>query len=356
METEHPEEFVRQLWSDKSWVLDRVSKRGLDLRDAAAILKNDRDVVTIAVSQDGRALQFAGEALRADPEVVNAALSNDVRAFQHVGPPFRDDRELALRLIGTRPELVKLLSPTLMTDLGFLLDAIASTPGAMRYVDQAHRSSKEFALSAVERNGLALAHLAPALRGGKAIVMAAVQQNGLALQCADRALLKDGEVLFEAVAQNCAALKYVHPDNIGQELLVIAMRSQQWSSDFVKNTMGLEPMKIRKNPFQVAPLPAMLCSLSELRLERRGSELEREGGGEAHESRIGDEEMLVFHAQLGLNGADYTGSLSSQATVEELGLLLRDACQAGPYIHVALPDGRALRWMDAEKFLKGFVE
>ena len=62
-------------------VLAAVRSHGLALRHAAAVLRQDREVVLAAVSQDGRALKYADEAFRSDRRVALAAVTGDRLPF-----------------------------------------------------------------------------------------------------------------------------------------------------------------------------------------------------------------------------------------------------------------------------------
>jgi len=68
----------------------------VDLEDASAVLKADKDVVLAAVAQDGDALEYAAAALKADKDVVLAAVAQSADALEYASPALQVDRDVVL--------------------------------------------------------------------------------------------------------------------------------------------------------------------------------------------------------------------------------------------------------------------
>jgi len=135
-------------WADRSYVLERVTKRGSHLKHASEELKADKEVVWAAVkSSKGFALKFASEKLRADKDIVLAAVKSSYgKALKFASDKLRADVDFVLTAMELNCDAaLEFASEKLKTNQDFVLAAMKSDrDAAMEFASEELKSNQEF--------------------------------------------------------------------------------------------------------------------------------------------------------------------------------------------------------------------
>lgn len=75
------EDIPEEKWWNRDFVLDRVQRRGSDLRHANEEFKWDREIVLAAVTNDGNALRHAQKMFLDDEEIVKIAMQTEASVY-----------------------------------------------------------------------------------------------------------------------------------------------------------------------------------------------------------------------------------------------------------------------------------
>lgn len=80
----------------KRKLIEKVQERGIELRFANEIFKDDFDVVLEAVKNDGHALSYASNRLKNNKKIVVEALKQNGYCLQYVSDKLKNDKDVVL--------------------------------------------------------------------------------------------------------------------------------------------------------------------------------------------------------------------------------------------------------------------
>jgi hypothetical protein len=193
------------------------------VRDAAPVVRADKEVLLVAVAKDFLALRHAAAELKADKDVVLAAVAQNGWALEHAAAELKADKEVVLAGGG---RALRYAAAELKADKDVVLAAVAQDWRALEHASLELKADKDVVLAAVAQNCWALEHAAAELKADKDVVLAVVGQDGGALRYAAAELQADKEVVLAALAQNGWALEHASLELQHDRELVLAAAEQ----------------------------------------------------------------------------------------------------------------------------------
>ncbi|CAK0793834.1 unnamed protein product [Prorocentrum cordatum] len=122
--------------------MEGLRRGSLELDEAGAAARGDRELVLAAVARCGSALERATEALRADAEVVRAAVRCDPGALRFAASELQDDRGVVLEAVRRSGHVLRHASPRLRADAEVVLAAVANSWRALEHASAELRGDR----------------------------------------------------------------------------------------------------------------------------------------------------------------------------------------------------------------------
>lgn len=142
---------MRNVWNSRSWVLDRVTAEGMDLKFVSSSLQNEREVVLRAIYNDKKAFQFASKELRCDKEFIyhSVGTMSTPSFLEFMDDSLKDDIDFISKLICTKGCCIRWASERLRKRWPLVIMAIKSNIISIHDIDTsvwAHSEHVDIAL------------------------------------------------------------------------------------------------------------------------------------------------------------------------------------------------------------------
>ena len=159
-------------------VLEALKTDGMQLKNAAADLKNDSHVVFTAVQQNPKAITFADPGqLKTKRQIENLMYAN-AAVFEFLPEEWRDNEDIVALAIGDS-DLFKFASTRIKTNPSSLLKLLRINASIFPQIPIKLQSNEKFVLKALESFlvRLSLNVLPEKLRGSEKIVLLAIEHS-----------------------------------------------------------------------------------------------------------------------------------------------------------------------------------
>eukprot|EP01047_Picozoa_sp_COSAG01_P052331 COSAG01_NODE_5494_length_4226_cov_23.703174_1_plen_893_part_10 len=250
---------------DRDFVLQLVTRCGMQLRDALLQFRADPQVVLAAVTQNGNALEFAEMerwSQRNKKTVIMAAVTQAgaaLRYVQYSAPELLESMSVVKAAVAQDGTALRYARGKVRTKRVVVLAAITQDSRALQYIDEKLRYDNSIlgacregvrAMIANDVDG-ALKFASQRWRADRETVMAAIKRDPLALRYASDELRADPDVVVEAVRRNADALRYTveavksHPSVVA--VVPLKHVSQRWRADreTVMAAIKRDPLALR---------------------------------------------------------------------------------------------------------------
>jgi hypothetical protein len=181
---------------NREFILNAIASNSKVIDHIAPVFQEDREIVLLAAQSYPGAyayyLSLAPPDFLSNKSSVVEIVSKYPMVIQQLSEDLKNDKEIIRTAIRKNAAAAE-YSPALQTDRDFAFEMIAINGIVIHYLEQFSKD-ESFALECVRRNGLNLQFFQESIRNNKHIVLEAYKQNGEAIFFAAKGLLIDKEI------------------------------------------------------------------------------------------------------------------------------------------------------------------